>query len=96
MFLDSIFLQLFSNRTEHEVVAKNFQEKVEQLMSDLDAANDKLAEAYASPEMLESSPMRSVSAMSDYDSSNVHALNKDYRRLVVSVGGPVRQRGYRT
>nr|CAB3264710.1 putative leucine-rich repeat-containing protein DDB_G0290503 [Phallusia mammillata] len=66
-------------RLDHEEESRNYQEKLEQLLSDLNASQEKLADISSSPMLLESSPMRSVSAMSDYDSSNVQALNKDYR-----------------
>ena len=39
-----------------------------------------LEEEGAAGASLESSPLRSMSQMSEYDSTNVDALKKDYRR----------------
>ncbi|XP_078490094.1 uncharacterized protein LOC100186299 isoform X2 [Ciona intestinalis] len=69
-------------RLEHEEEINLQQEKLEQVLSDLQESRDKLEEVTASSDVLQSSPLRSISAMSDYDSSQVAALNKDYRSLM--------------
>ncbi|XP_076802613.1 uncharacterized protein LOC143446732 isoform X2 [Clavelina lepadiformis] len=77
--LDERKQELEKLRSEHEEETKSYQERVEQLLQDLSESREKLEEVTRSSVQLESSPMRSLSALSDYDSSNVVALNKDYR-----------------
>ena len=64
---------------------QNEQDRIAQLLLDIEESREKIDEMTSSATPLESSPMRSISQMSDYDSTNVAALNKDYRRCVQSV-----------
>jgi len=54
-------------------------ERITQLLQDLEEHKEKLDEMTSPATPLESSPLRSISQMSDYDSTNVAALSKDYR-----------------